>query len=160
MYSGIQPLLSHHPKMQAVIRRAASARKQASRKAVRLAKKQERADRKENERILKEYNKVQRDYTKTAKQNRYEDWLKGPLAPKRDSGLDTTLYGAVDSRLVHPPNIPKAERRRFILFAEGDRVCVMKGREQGKIGEITKVDEESETVMIKALNMVRSATID
>lgn len=89
-----------------------------------------------------------------AQRNRREDWEKGPLAPMRDSGLERTTYGGLAGNLLHPPALPKHERRMHILFAEGDRVCVMRGRDQGKISTITQINRESETCLIKDVNMV------
>jgi large subunit ribosomal protein L24 len=57
---------------------------------------------------------------------------------------------------MNPPTIPKHLRRKYINIAAGDRVCIMKGRDKGKIGEVIKVDPNNETVMVKDLNMVRS----
>jgi large subunit ribosomal protein L24 len=72
----------------------------------------------------------------------------------RDSGLDRTTYGGREGSVLHPPRLPKHEQRRHVLFAEGDRVCVIRGREQGKINVITQVNRDSETVLIKDVNMV------
>lgn len=141
--------------MQKVIQRTATARREAQRKAFKLAKQQTFVKRKEDRKNRLEYDNVLNKYVKTARQDRHEDWLKGPLAPKRDSGLDTTVYGALDARLVNPPNVPKHERRKFILFAPGDRVCIIRGTERGRIGEISQVNADSQTVIVSGFNKVR-----
>ena len=144
-----------HQKMQKVIQRAAVARKQAQKKVFRARQNDGLTDRKEVTRVRKEYNRAVLDSIKESRQSRWEDWEKGDLAPMRDVGPNAKTYGALNAALIHPPKIPKHLRRKEILFAAGDRVCVIRGREKGKINEITQVNEDSETVMIKDVNMVR-----
>ncbi|GLI72260.1 hypothetical protein PoHVEF18_000430 [Penicillium ochrochloron] len=138
--------------MQKVIQRTAAARKQAQKKLFRARQQEELVDRKDTIRTRKEYNRAMIDNLKEARNARWEDWKKGELAPKRDTGLEATTYGALDPALMHPPRVPKHLRRKHILFAPGDRVCVIRGRDQGKIEEITQVNEESETLLIKNVN--------
>ncbi|KAJ5477186.1 hypothetical protein N7539_007330 [Penicillium diatomitis] len=135
--------------MQKVIQRAASARKQAQKKMFRAKRKEDVSSKKDNARTRKEYNQALSTTLKEARQARWEDWQKGELAPKRDSGLAATTYGALNASLMHPPRVPGHLRRKHILFAPGDRVCVIRGRDKGKIEEIAQVNEESETVLIK-----------
>lgn len=104
--------------------------------------------------MRKEYSRALIDNAKAARQARWEDWTKGPLAPKRDSGPQATTFGALDPAILHPPRVPNHQRRKHILFTPGDRVCIIRGRNKGKINEITQVNEESETVFIKNLNVV------
>jgi large subunit ribosomal protein L24 len=145
----------HSLNMQKVIQRTAAARKQAQKKLFRARQQEELVDRKDTIRTRKEYNRAMIDNLKEARNARWEDWKKGELAPKRDTGLEATTYGALDPALMHPPRVPKHLRRKHILFAPGDRVCVIRGRDQGKIEEITQVNEESETLLIKNVNEVR-----
>lgn len=140
--------------MQKVIQRTATARKQAQKKLYRAKKEEKLLERKDNIRTRKEYGKALIDTAKAARQARWEDWAKGPLAPKRDSGLQAATFGALDPAVMHPPKIPKHQRRRHILFAPGDRVCIIKGRDKGRISDIEQVNEETETVLIKNLNVV------
>ncbi|KAJ5611610.1 hypothetical protein N7528_008715 [Penicillium herquei] len=139
--------------MDKVIRRAASARKQAQAKAFRQQKTTELIDRQQVLRARKDYNKSLMTRMKESRQARWEDWQKGELAPMRHVGPEATSYGSVDVALLHPPAIPKHLRRKVILFAEGDRVCVIRGRDKGKINEITQVNRDSETVIVKDVNV-------
>ncbi|KAJ5894339.1 hypothetical protein N7495_006030 [Penicillium taxi] len=139
--------------MQRIIQRTVTARKQAQKKVYRAKKAAELVDRKDVLRTRKEYALNVVGALKDAQKARWEDWEKGNLAPKRDSGLEAMTYGAVNQNLVSPPRIPKHLRRKYIPFAEGDRVVIIKGRDTGKINEITQVNRESETVIIKDLNM-------
>jgi large subunit ribosomal protein L24 len=140
--------------MQRVIQRTTSARKQALRRTIKSQERQQLLDRIQTKRARKDYGATLSAQFQTARRNRYEDWEKGPLAPMRDSGLDRTTYGGQEGSVLHPPRLPKHEQRRHVLFAEGDRVCVIRGREQGKINVITQVNRDSETVLIKDVNMV------
>lgn len=140
--------------MQRVIQRTATARKQAQKKLFRAKQQEQLQERQEIKRVRGEYTKAMAENAKAARQTRWEDWAKGPLAPKRDVGVKATSYGAVDAALMNPPKIPKHLRRRHILFAAGDRVCIIRGRDKGKINEITQVNEETETVVIKNINKV------
>ncbi|KAJ5736760.1 uncharacterized protein N7483_001885 [Penicillium malachiteum] len=139
--------------MDKVIRRAATARKQAQAKAFRQQKTTELVDRQQVLRVRKDYNKALVTNLKESRKARWEDWQKGALAPMRHVGLDATSYGSVDVAMMHPPAIPKHLRRKAILFAEGDRVCVIRGRNKGQINEITQVNHESETVIVKDVNV-------
>lgn len=79
--------------------------------------------------------------------------MRGPLAPKRDSGPEGKSFGALSPQAMNPPVIPKHLRRKYINIAPGDRVCVMKGKDKGKINEVVRVDPANETVMVKDTNM-------
>lgn len=147
---------THSPTMQKVIQRTATARKQAQKKVFRAKQQNALVDRKDTIRVRKDYNRALIDNIKGAREARWEDWQKGDLAPKRDAGPAANIYGSLGSMLLHPPRIPKHLRRKHILFAAGDRVVVIRGRDKGKINEITQVNEDSETVVIKDINQVRS----
>ncbi|KAJ5834358.1 hypothetical protein N7447_000384 [Penicillium robsamsonii] len=139
--------------MQRVIQRTASARKQALRKTTKAHERQELLDRVGVRRARKDFGGALSTQFQAARKNRWEDWEKGPLAPMRDSGLSRTTYGGQDASILHPPRLPKHEQRRHVLFAEGDRVCVIRGRDQGKINVIQQINRDSETVLIKGINM-------
>ncbi|KAJ5550627.1 hypothetical protein N7535_001428 [Penicillium sp. DV-2018c] len=139
--------------MQRVIQRTASARKQAMRRTNKIHERQELLERVGIRRARKDYGGQLSSQFQAARKSRWEDWEKGPLAPMRDSGLEATTYGGQAGTLLHPPTLPKHEQRRHVLFAEGDRVCVMRGRDQGKVSVIQQVNRASETVLIKGVNM-------
>ncbi|CAI7614710.1 unnamed protein product [Penicillium glandicola] len=139
--------------MQRVIQRTTSARRQALKKTIKNHERQELLDRVGIRRARKDFGGALSSQFQEARKNRWEDWEKGPLAPMRDSGLQRTTYGGQDASVLHPPRLPKQEQRRHVLFAEGDRVCVMRGRDQGKINVIQQVNRDSETVLIKGINM-------
>ncbi|CAG8309613.1 unnamed protein product [Penicillium salamii] len=139
--------------MQRVIQRTTSARKQALRRSIKAQERQELLDRIQIKRARKDFGAALSSQFQEARKNRWEDWEKGPLAPMRDSGLNRTTYGGLQGSVLHPPRLPKHEQRRHVLFAEGDRVCVIRGQDQGSINVITQVNRDSETVLIKDVNM-------
>lgn len=140
--------------MQRVIRRTALARNQAQRKAIRGAKEAEREELNDALRQRFAHNRMELDAIRAERQRRREDWMRGPLAPRRDAGPEGKSFGALSPQAMNPPAIPKHLRRRFINVVPGDRVCVMKGRDKGKINEVIRVDSSNETVSVKDTNMV------
>lgn len=145
--------------MQKVIRRTALARNQAQRKAKIAAKKEQREDFKESLRQRFAQERLRLDAEREERLRRREDWLRGPLAPKRDSGAIASYYGALTPQALQPPKVPAHLRRKYINIAPGDRVCIMKGKDKGKIGDVIKVDPETETVTVKDLNMVTALVL-
>ena len=141
-------------KMQKVIRRTALARNQAQRKVIRATKSAQREDLKDTLRQRFAYNRLEIDNLRSERQRRREDWLRGPLAPQRDAGLEGRHFGALSPQAMNPPSVPEHLRRKYINIAPGDRVCIMKGKDKGKINEVTRVDASTETVVVKDLNMV------
>lgn len=140
--------------MQRVIRRTALARNQAQRKRVLAAKDAEREELNDSLRQRFTFNRLELDNIRAEKQRRREDWMRGPLAPKRDAGPEGKAFGALSPQAMNPPTIPKHLRRKYINIAPGDRVCVIKGNDKGKINEVTRVDPGNETVTVKDTNMV------
>ena len=87
---------------------------------------------------------------------RREDWFMGSLAPNRDYGLDGGFYGTVEGSRISMPKVSKSKKEKFVNFAVGDRVVVVEGRDQGKIGPVTEVDGNSQCVKLEGLNLVCS----
>lgn len=143
------------PKMQKVIRRTALARNQAKRKSIIASKEAKREEYIASLREQFSRNRMQLDAIRAERERRREDWLRGPLAPRRDVGLEADHYGTLRPDIANLPRIPKHLRRKYINIAPGDRVCIMKGRDKGKINEVTRVDPETESVTVRDLNMVR-----
>lgn len=99
--------------------------------------------------------KLKDDYStiKAARLARREDWLLGPLAPRRDLGSSKDTYGTVDS--THVQHIPKRGKIRDHCIAEGDRVVIVGDfPDQGLIGKVRQVKVGAETCMVEGLNMV------
>ncbi|KAE8388551.1 hypothetical protein BDV23DRAFT_110997 [Aspergillus alliaceus] len=139
--------------MQKIIRRTAVARNQAQRKVIRTAKGNERQEAKDFLRQQFAANRTTLDNIRSERQRRRDDWLRGPVAPRHDISLEKKTFGALDAQVMNPPTVPKHLRRKYINIAVGDRVCVMKGHDKGKINEVIRVSPESETVTVKDLNV-------
>ncbi len=132
--------------MQKVLRRSLLARNQALRRARKLDKKELKKEQHEFHRDRITSEKAMRGYVKSERKNRREDWMLGPLAPQRDVGDLRGSYGTMSLQSLQEPKIPERERPKYINFAVGDRVCVVRGRARGKISEIRKINEDSLTV--------------
>jgi large subunit ribosomal protein L24 len=140
--------------MQNVIRRTTLARNQAARK-LKIQRKQE--VREEVKTFIREQGQQEKNknqLSKEARLRRKDDWLRGAIAPKVDSGLHAETYGTAPPFGMALPKIPKHLRRKYINFAKGDRVAILKGIDKGKIGVVDSVDPERESVTLKQHNIV------
>ena len=92
-----------------------------------------------------------------ARTARREDWLMGPLAPRRDVGNSKDTYGTVSVKQLRGTTKEKSQRKDWCI-REGDRVVIVasKHRDAGKIGIVKAVTEEAEECTIEGLNMVCS----
>ncbi|QDS76280.1 hypothetical protein FKW77_001812 [Venturia effusa] len=105
---------------------------------------------------LRDLRKVYKD----AKLARLEDIQLGPLAPKRDVGELKDSFGTVPSNLLHPPPISAMDRAKEeaavgqYRFCVHDRVVVIRGKETGKIGTVTDVNNETMQLSIRGFNGV------
>lgn len=143
--------------MQKVIRATERAKTQARRRN--LIRRAEEHHRLRSELRKHEALKLKDDYStiKAARLARREDWLLGPLAPRRDLGSSKDTYGTVDS--THVQHIPKRGKIRDHCIAEGDRVVIVGDfPDQGLIGKVRQVKVGAETCMVEGLNMVDIAT--
>jgi large subunit ribosomal protein L24 len=91
---------------------------------------------------------------KAERKHRREDWILGPLAPNRLVGKNAGSYGQLEYQAIDLPPVLESERAQYFNFAVNDRVVVRTGREKGKIGKITEVNEEKQTVTLEDVNMV------
>ncbi|KAK2842921.1 hypothetical protein FQN49_005984 [Arthroderma sp. PD_2] len=139
--------------MDKVLRRAALASKQAKRKAGATLAKDRHDKFKADLREKFAYNRNLLDEAIEERKNRREDWLKGPLAPRRNVGERDILYGTISTNRLRLPKVPEAKRLKYVTFAPGDRVCMVRGRDKGKIGKILQVDEDSQSVTVEGVNM-------
>jgi large subunit ribosomal protein L24 len=165
--------------MQRILRINVRSRNQAlkaQRKAIKKAEKKDWADYDER-RLMNEQERNK--LIKAEKKARHEDWLLGPLAPKRDVGLKQKVYGTVNGALTVGPVFPRSARkgpksRGWDLvggegrqkewkgfgnegnIVEGDRVVVVKGRPDvmGQIGTVKEVKMDSKEVFVEGLNQV------
>lgn len=139
--------------MQKVIQRTAMAKRQAARKAQKVTEMDKAFDKRQARKELQQVKTLGNKTIVEARKRRREDWLLGPLAPRRDIGDMREKYATVDSRRTQLPDVHPDHRLKLSPFAEGDRVVLLTGRDKGKIGEVRHVDEDSQTVQVKDLNL-------
>lgn len=146
--------------MQKVLRINAQARKQAV-KEVRNAvkKKDKKAD--------KDYWAYQHyaarslgERSRAERKARREDWMAGPLAPDRDTGLDRGAIGSVTAQALHVRARPDPKAKKDLSgnrpnIVTGDRVVVIKGQHRGTIGEVVDVKKDEGNVTLQGINTVR-----
>ena len=142
--------------MQRVLRRTALAKSQAKRK---LRIREEKEATRDKYIYLSQKQFVDRqtsDAVRVARKTRRENWELGSLSPWKNAAHNEATYGAFDPKIVAPLKMPKKMRVKDWFVKEGDRVCVVKGREglKGRIGKIETIDIESQTVILKGMNMV------
>ena len=123
-------------------------------------------------------NKITSQNVKDERKQRREDWISGPLAPDRDTGLRRGALGTSNPVMNQRPNIPREKRGGVGSVGEksngdrwnwvgegnegnivvGDRVVVIRGEEgvTGRIGKVKEVDERAGTCVIEGLNEVCS----
>ncbi|EEQ28271.1 hypothetical protein McanMca71_006554 [Microsporum canis] len=139
--------------MEKVLRRAALASNQAKRKAKVVLEKDRRNKLRGDLKEKFAYNRSLLDEAIEERKNRREDWLKGPLAPRRNIGERDILYGTISTNRLRLPKVPESKRVKYVTLAPGDRVCMVRGRDKGKIGKVLQVDEESQSVTVEGVNM-------
>ncbi|KAF1960366.1 hypothetical protein CC80DRAFT_590628 [Byssothecium circinans] len=103
-----------------------------------------------------------------------EDWKLGPLRPNRAIGNEQKTYGALEQEDLRRPDIPVrvqknrneylerkgrevetplvVDDKKYFHIVRDDRVVVIRGREEGKIGVVQDVIEGSHEIVIKDLN--------
>ncbi|KAG9779511.1 hypothetical protein ABEF93_005290 [Exophiala dermatitidis] len=125
--------------------------------------------------------RAQRGYIKDERRHRREDWVAGPLAPKRDAGKQQELFGTVSGLIAQGPKFPErtragpkgngwdpvgsegleGEHKEWEGFGnegnivEGDRVCVVQGKEEivGKIGRVKSINAEAKELTVEGVNL-------
>ncbi|KAK3345437.1 hypothetical protein B0H65DRAFT_206044 [Neurospora tetraspora] len=110
---------------------------------------------------------------KAAIEARNEDWMLGPLAPRRELGEITlssgNYYGSVSpTRALLENEVSEEERKarvawcgspKFVCIAPGDRVVVIEGHHKDLIGTIEKLNTRNMTVEIQAEKLKTNTTV-
>lgn len=168
--------------MQRILRVNLQTRNQAAK----VARKKKLADLKKEWRTYElqktRAEKELQEYIRTERKHRREDWMAGPLAPKRNVGTKDNTFGTVSVALVNGPKFPRhavhgpkgsgsapVGREGFASehkeweglgnegnIVEGDRVCVVRGKPSlvGQIGKVKQLSPGSKDLRIEGLNMV------
>lgn len=168
--------------MQKVLRINLLARNQALKVTRRKNLKQLREEWREHDRHQIAMEKARRDFVKDERRHRREDWVAGPLAPRRNIGEKENLYGTVEGTLAQGPNFPdrallgpkgngwdpvgseglEGEQREWEGHGNegnivgGDRVCVVRGHESiiGRIGKVNEINAQKRQLTIDGVNLV------
>ncbi|KAG5983689.1 hypothetical protein E4U55_007438 [Claviceps digitariae] len=148
--------------MQKLVKRAAQAQRQATRRASQKMEKQNVGHRVQNRQALRNAVSEIRQNVKDARQARKDDWELGPLAPKRDLGFNN--YGMFNEHVRqdwtangnHQQKPQLIEQRcawaggvRQLCLAPQDRVVILAGPDMNKIDRIKEVQAESGTVTLE-----------
>lgn len=147
-------LFPHHT-MQKILRRTALAKRQAARRAANRAG----ADNTEQRRIRQNNNgitgaTIQADI-QAERLARREDWIMGPLAPRRDVGENKDLYGTVSTRRLQGVDVAEDKRKDWCLKVNDRVVIAVEGhRDRGKIGQIREIREKAQEAFVAGLNRV------
>ncbi|MCJ1233965.1 hypothetical protein MMC14_001923 [Varicellaria rhodocarpa] len=141
--------------MQAVIRRTALAERQAARRAADKAGKRRSDERKIRNNEQVQLNSAIRNDLRAARTARREDWLLGPLAPRRDVGEKKDSYGAIGTRRLQSVDKADGDWKDWCIVA-GDRVVIVEDghRDRGKIAAVREIREKAEECVIIGLNLV------
>lgn len=155
--------------MQKLVKRTAQAQRQAGKRAQKTAYRHRNKERWQFAQNLKSTNQEINQNIKDARKARYEDWVMGPLAPKRDLGVN--YYGAVTEQIrlthdhsgvhnVRPSVVAKrcewAGSPHQLNLAEGDRVVILEGKDKGKLDRIESINRDLGTVTLQEHNKVQS----
>lgn len=141
--------------MQKLLKRTALVKRQAARKAAARSGKFESDTRKLRVNEQTQINISIRGDRRAAQSVRHEDWLLGPLAPKRDVGEARDTYGTLSPRRLRGVEKPKAHVKNWGIVA-GERVVIVQEghRERGKIGKVREVRKDAEECFVQGLNRV------
>ena len=137
--------------MQYVLKQTLLRRNQLLRRARRIQKKEFKDELHELRQKQLMADRWTRQAVKAERKHRREDWLCGPLAPKRDIGESRDIYGTAGQEILQAPDMPKRLQLKDeeIGIVAQDRVVVVRGIGRGKIGEVTEVNTATGTCMVK-----------
>lgn len=153
--------------MQKLVKRAAQAQKQAVKKAQQSAQSEQARMRREANARLRMANTEIKQNRRDARRAQKEDWELGPLAPKRDIGVNN--YGMIHEfarldwtsqgkRALKPKDIEKrcawAGGATQLNLAVGDRIVILDGPDKGKIDRIKEINMSMASVTLEKFNQV------
>lgn len=141
--------------MQKLLKRSAQVHRQVARRQ-RVAREKNASDTRKL--LIQQQSaviKARREIQVSARRAYKEDWVLGPLAPRRDVGDKAETYGTVPLRSTQTVDKMEGEWKKWGIRA-GDRVCVVgeRERDRGKIGVVREIMEKAETCRVVGINMV------
>lgn len=161
--------------MQKSLRTQLLTRNQSVKKLRKSIYKTRKGEEKEYERWATTRGKALRNQVRNERLNRREDWIAGPLAADRNTGLQKGVLGSVHLTQAQNLDLPRhvvkgpkeddasfgyrkewqGEGNEFNIVA-GDRVCIVRGVEDtiGSIGVVEGVDTAKGELRVRDLNKV------
>ncbi|KAL9590793.1 MAG: hypothetical protein Q9203_000431 [Teloschistes exilis] len=145
--------------MQKLLKRSAQVHRQVARRQ-RVAREKNASDTRKL--LIQQQSaviKARREVQVSARRAYKEDWVLGPLAPRRDVGDKAETYGTVPLRSTQTVDKMDGEWKKWGIRA-GDRVCVVgeRERDRGKIGVVREIMEKAETCRVVGVNLVNVPT--
>jgi large subunit ribosomal protein L24 len=139
--------------MQKVIQRSQLAKRNADRRIQKIVEHHEKGQGWSRRSEALRLRKFNHSLIKEAREARKEDWARGALAPRRDVGDLADKYGSVGMFNMSFAERQEKNKPKWKSILEGDRVVVIKGREQGKIAVVTAYDNDRGSVKLENTNM-------
>lgn len=158
--------------MDKILRRVRMAEGMVARRAERKKAVNKRIQaRKTNQRQSEGFNEAI-SQRKAAIEARNEDWMLGPLAPRRELDashpITRNYYGSISPTRTLLENVVSEEEKKartawcgspkFLCVAPGDRVVILEGHYKDIIGTIEKLNTKNMTVEIKSEKLKVSTT--
>ncbi|KAI9882070.1 MAG: hypothetical protein M1823_006191 [Watsoniomyces obsoletus] len=146
--------------MQKVLQRTAHAKAQAVRRALKRSQKNAADIRLRDRKTQSPLGNEMADEIRAARRVRREDRSLGPLAPRRDVGELQHTYGTMSPQRLQGFLKPVEKRAEAQPIVAGDRVVLVEGRDQGRIGRVISVDKKRHECTVQGLNLVDIAVPD
>lgn len=140
--------------MQRVLQRTTSAERNAARKLERTVRHKEAGESWKRRQTRQQQVADLGTRIKESRKNRQIDWEAGVLAPRRDLGAHAADYGTKSIYYSALPELDPHKRPKWMHIVEGDRVVVTRGRDRGRIGEVSGTSQEQGSVTVQGVNVL------
>jgi large subunit ribosomal protein L24 len=143
--------------LQRVLQRAVRVEKHITKRYQAQVEAKDRYDYSQMQREINSRRRAVRRMHKDAKITSGEDWLLGPLAPRRDIGLKNDL-GVLPREIANHVQLVKLAAKKLAekarrgeprnVFQVGDRAVVIRGIGKGIVGKISEIHWEDQTAAL------------
>jgi large subunit ribosomal protein L24 len=155
--------------MLKLLKRSAQAERQVAKKAAKQSKNEFKGNLIRFRQAVTEANREMRANKKASRQASKDAWELGPLAPKRNLGIDN--YDALSGGIrvdwtnmgTYKPKAAVVEKRcawaggvKQLCLAPKDRVVILDGPDKGKIDKIKDINLEAGYLTLETCNQVSS----
>lgn len=149
--------------MQRILRRAGAAAKHAEKRKAKKRREDRNVEMDMQNQEATTYKKISHRMKSIPLKELKEDWKRGPLAQRREGGIEAQRFGLADYRLSQPPKahiLKQIQRERECdyghlrnRFANGDRVVIVKGPHTGTISTIEQIDNRNLTADLRDIDV-------